>query len=119
MHVLLFINVVEICQGLFDTYLNKMDKLNSKGVFSRAANISRIKGSLIAEANKALNVHRLRQRILHDFKVFNSQTPMTRKSAGGQLLNHFCVKCAPSQRSVLIQSILITKNFELTIAIGF
>ena len=79
-HVMLFINVVEICQELFANYLNKINKLDGKGVFSRSVNVSRIKGSLISEASKSLNVHRLRQKILQEFKVFNQSAPSTRKS---------------------------------------
>ncbi|KAL5259037.1 hypothetical protein ACHWQZ_G009491 [Mnemiopsis leidyi] len=79
-HVMLFINVVEICQDLFANYLNKISKLEGKGVFSRSVNVSRIKGSLISEASKSLNVHRLRQKILQEFKTCNNSTPSTRKN---------------------------------------
>lgn len=79
-HILLFINVVEICQSLFETYISKIDGLESKGVFSRSVNISRIKGSLIAEASKALNTHRLRQKILQEFKAFHNTVPSSQKS---------------------------------------
>lgn len=71
-HVLLFIEVVKICQHLFTSYLSKVDKLNAKGVFSKKANISRIKGALIAEANQNLNIHKLRQKILRQFKTKHS-----------------------------------------------
>jgi len=73
-HVLLFIEVVKICQYLFTSYLNKVDKLNAKGVFSKKANISRIKGALISEANQSLNIHKLRQKILRQFKNKHSAT---------------------------------------------
>ena len=41
-HIMLFINVVEICQELFSNYLNRINKLDGKGVFSRSVNVSRI-----------------------------------------------------------------------------
>ena len=77
-HIMLFINVVEICQELFSNYLNRINKLDGKGVFSRSVNVSRIKGSLISEASKSLNVHRLRQKILQEFKV--QSVPSSRKT---------------------------------------
>ena len=73
-HVMLFIEVVRICQHLFTSYLNKVDKLNAKGVFSNKANISRIKGALISESNISLNIHRLRQKILLRFRTKHSST---------------------------------------------
>ena len=80
-HILLFINVVNICQDLFEAYLNSIEKLEQKGVFSKSVNTSRVKGSLIAEASKALNIHRLRQKILLEFKHCGTSLPSTRKTA--------------------------------------
>ena len=80
-HILLFINVVNICQDLFETYLNRIDKLEHKGVFSKSVNTSRVKGCLIAEASKALNIHRLRQKILLEFRQSGTSAPSTRKTA--------------------------------------
>eukprot|EP00116_Pleurobrachia_bachei_P000369 sb/3460631/ len=79
-HVQLFIKVVEICQELFEKYLEKIDALNTKGVFCRDANISRVKGALIAEASKSLHIHRLRQSILREYKKKACPVPSTGKS---------------------------------------
>ena len=75
LHVLIFIRVVEICQHLFSKYIDLISRFNARKVFTREANISRIKSSLITEAHQRLNVHRLRQHILSNFKSFKEIKP--------------------------------------------
>ncbi|XP_031563781.1 coiled-coil domain-containing protein 87-like [Actinia tenebrosa] len=65
----LAIEIVTLAQGLFVKFLDKAQRLNSRGVFSGIANMSRLKTQLALEANKSFNVLSIRRNLAMDMKA--------------------------------------------------
>ncbi|XP_012942801.1 coiled-coil domain-containing protein 87 isoform X2 [Aplysia californica] len=62
------VHIVTVCEQLFKHYLDKAQVLNSRGVFSGPANMSRLKAQLALEANELLDVLKIRRYIVHDMR---------------------------------------------------
>jgi len=69
------VHIVAVCQTLLQYYIHKTHVLNSRGVFSADANMSRLKTQLALDANKFLNVLVIRRYILAD--LVRTQAPPT------------------------------------------
>ncbi|KAJ8029847.1 Coiled-coil domain-containing protein 87 [Holothuria leucospilota] len=62
------VHIVTVCEQLFHHYVEKAKVLNSRGVFSEQANISRLKAQLSLDANKFLNILAIRRYIVADIR---------------------------------------------------
>ncbi|XP_067664459.1 coiled-coil domain-containing protein 87-like [Haliotis asinina] len=60
--------IVTVCEQLFSHYLDKAQVLNSRGVFSGPANMSRLKAQLALEASKFLTILTIRRYIVADMR---------------------------------------------------
>ncbi|GFO24604.1 coiled-coil domain-containing protein 87 [Plakobranchus ocellatus] len=63
------VHIVTVCEQLFLHYLEKAQVLNSRGVFSGPANMSRLKAQLALEANELLNILKIRRYIVSDMRA--------------------------------------------------
>lgn len=76
------VHIVTVCEQLFLHYLEKAQVLNSRGVFSGPANMSRLKAQLALEANELLNILKIRRYIVSDMRSFgDGQAPSELQSA--------------------------------------
>ncbi|CAK8694834.1 coiled-coil domain-containing protein 87-like isoform X3 [Clavelina lepadiformis] len=62
------VHIVTVCEQLFLYHCNRIKVLNARGVFSEAANLSRIRGQLALDAGKYLNLLAVRRHIIADLK---------------------------------------------------
>ncbi|RUS82792.1 hypothetical protein EGW08_009456 [Elysia chlorotica] len=76
------VHIVTVCEQLFLHYLEKALVLNSRGVFSGPANMSRLKAQLALEANELLNILKIRRYIVSDMRsTSDGQVPSEQQSA--------------------------------------
>lgn len=62
------VHIVTVCEQLFLHYLKKAEVLNSRGIFSGPANMSRLKAQLSLEANKLLDILTIRRYLVADMR---------------------------------------------------
>ncbi|XP_052796425.1 coiled-coil domain-containing protein 87-like isoform X2 [Mya arenaria] len=62
------VHIVTVCEQLFLHYLKKAEVLNSRGIFSGPANMSRLKAQLSLDANKFLNILMIRRYLVGDMR---------------------------------------------------
>ncbi|EDV21075.1 uncharacterized protein TRIADDRAFT_60484 [Trichoplax adhaerens] len=68
----IMMNIIITAEELFHKYLDSAETLNKRGVFSAAANSSRLQAQLAIEAHKRFNVLALRRVILAEMKAEQS-----------------------------------------------
>ncbi|KAH9488553.1 hypothetical protein Btru_061809 [Bulinus truncatus] len=68
LHRRMAVHIVTVCEQLFQHYLNKAQVLNSRGVFSGPANMSRLKTQLALETGELLNILKIRRYIVNDIR---------------------------------------------------
>lgn len=62
------VHIVTVCEQLFVHYLKKAEVLNSRGIFSGPANMSRLKAQLSLDANKFLDILTIRRYLVADMR---------------------------------------------------
>ncbi|XP_060581199.1 coiled-coil domain-containing protein 87-like isoform X2 [Ruditapes philippinarum] len=62
------VHIVTVCEQLFLHYLKKAEVLNSRGIFSGPANMSRLKAQLSLDANKFLDILTIRRYLVADIR---------------------------------------------------
>lgn len=62
------VHIVTVCEQLFLHYLQKAEVLNSRGIFSGPANMSRLKAQLALDADRFLNILTIRRYIVADMR---------------------------------------------------
>ncbi|XP_074651926.1 coiled-coil domain-containing protein 87-like isoform X1 [Tubulanus polymorphus] len=62
------VHIVTVCETLMKHYVQKVQILNSKGIFTGPANMSRLKVQLALDANKYLNVQMIRRFLLEEMR---------------------------------------------------
>ncbi|XP_077971603.1 uncharacterized protein LOC120346349 isoform X2 [Styela clava] len=113
------VHCVTVCEQLFIHYADKVKILNSRGVFSNPANLSRIRAQLALDAGKYLNILSIRRHIISDLKkpstkeviTYNRDeviapspvTPMTTESPKQELSFRDLVKSSRPRRKMKYQ----------------
>lgn len=113
------VHCVTVCEQLFFHYAEKVKTLNSRGIFSNPANLSRIRAQLALDAGKYLNILSVRRHIISDLKkpptkeviTFNRDevivsspvTPMTTESPRQQLSFRDLVKSSRPRQKMKYQ----------------
>ncbi|XP_078484389.1 coiled-coil domain-containing protein 87-like isoform X2 [Ciona intestinalis] len=64
----IMVHIVTVCEQLFLYYCGHLKVLNARGVFSEAANVSRIRGQIAVDAGKYMNILAIRRHIVADIK---------------------------------------------------
>ncbi|KAL4227253.1 Coiled-coil domain-containing protein 87 [Mactra antiquata] len=62
------VHIVNVCEQLFLHYIKKAEVLNSRGIFSGPANMSRLKAQLSLDANKFLDILTIRRYLVADIR---------------------------------------------------
>lgn len=64
LHTKIVVQVCKIIEELYAQYIAKTAKLSEKGVFSQAANLSRLRAQLAVQANRSINIPAIRRKVL-------------------------------------------------------
>ncbi|KAK0060254.1 coiled-coil domain-containing protein 87-like isoform X1 [Biomphalaria pfeifferi] len=81
LHRRITVHIVTVCEQLFQHYLNKAQVLNSRGVFSGPANMSRLKTQLALEAGELLDILKIHRYIKNDIRGGVKQDSQTDAAA--------------------------------------
>ncbi|ELU05966.1 hypothetical protein CAPTEDRAFT_210744 [Capitella teleta] len=73
------VHIVTVCGQLFKHYIEKAHILQSRGVFSGPANMSRLKAQLSLDTNKFLNISTIRRYIVSDLRQESNFSPRPSK----------------------------------------
>ncbi|CAD5115851.1 DgyrCDS4792 [Dimorphilus gyrociliatus] len=72
------VHLITVAEQLFLHYIDKAQEMNSRGVFSSVANLSRLKAQISLDANKYFNILAIRRYIATDIKTGGKEVKQER-----------------------------------------